>query len=167
MKAVVIYESWFGNTKAVAEAIAGGIGFEDVVLAEAGKGLPDLDDVDLFVVGGPTHAHGLSSASTRKGALQRGADGDLPGEGIRGFLQTLPPGDGRAAAAFDTRADMPIVLTGSASRGIAKRLRRLGYELVAPAESFVVTDTEGPLKDGELDRAAAWATTLVVPAVRA
>ena len=70
-----------------------------------------------------------------------------------------PHGHGRAAA-FDTRFDKPAFLTGSAAKGIAKRLRQRGFELVAEPESFFVLGTEGPLKDGELERAAAWAVAL-------
>jgi hypothetical protein len=69
-------------------------------------------------------------------------------------------GDGKKAAAFDTRIDKSPMLTGAASRGIAKRLKKAGYEVVADPESFFVDDSEGPLAEGELDRAKAWGASL-------
>jgi hypothetical protein len=166
MKAAVIYESWFGNTKEVAEAIAAALDAEDVVLAEVSERVPDVDELDLLVVGAPTHAHGLSSALTRKSAIEQSGRLREPGDGIRGWLRSVPDGHGRAAAAFDTRGDMSVLLVGSAARGVARRLRRLGYELVAPPESFIVTGTPGPLKDGELQRATRWAQSLAIPVSR-
>lgn len=161
MKSVVVYESWFGNTRQIAEAIAAELRRAgEVALATVDDPLPPLDGVDLVVVGAPTHAHALSSASTRRGALQRRGESRQAGRGIRGWLRSLPEADGRAAAAFDTRIDKPVFLVGSASRGIGRRLERRGHVLVSRPQSFLVVDMEGPLADGELDRARAWAATL-------
>jgi hypothetical protein len=90
------------------------------------------------------------------GTMEPGA---TDGPGLRGWLGELPKADGARAATFDTRLDRSAALTGSASRGIARRLRRHGYEIVA-RESFLVEDSEGPLEDGELDRARAWGAQL-------
>lgn len=79
--------------------------------------------------------------------------------GLRAWLKDLPRREGAQAAAFDTRLDESPWLSGVASRGIAKRLRRRGYHVFA-TESFVVEDSEGPLKEGELDRARAWGREL-------
>jgi hypothetical protein len=79
---------------------------------------------------------------------------------LRDLLSQLPEATGRRAAAFDTRIGKPKVVTGSAAKGIAKRLRRHGYELVAEPESFVVDDTHGPLHAGELERARQWGRDL-------
>jgi hypothetical protein len=161
MKAAVVYESWFGNTREVASAIANELGNEyDVLLLTVDDPPPPLDEVDLLVVGGPTHAHGLSSAMTRKSALQQRAEAGAEGVGVRDWLRRLSPAGGHRAATFDTRIEKPVILVGSAARGIAKRLERHGFELVAPPESFFVVDTAGPLKAGELERAAAWAKSL-------
>jgi len=158
MRAVVAYESWFGNTGALAEAVADELGAEyDVTLVSVDGPPPSLDGVDLVVVGAPTHVHGLSSTYSRRSALQQKGEDREPGGGARGWLAELPPGEGRRAAAFDTRIDKPVVLVGSAGRTLARRLSRKGFALVAPAESFFVRDSEGPLADGELDRARAWA----------
>jgi hypothetical protein len=75
--------------------------------------------------------------------------------GIRSWLSEQA-GDGRAAAAFDTRVDKSPALTGSAARGIGKRLHRRGFQLAVEPESFFVEDAEGPLAAGELERAREW-----------
>jgi hypothetical protein len=124
-------------------------------------------DVDLLVVGGPTHVHGLASTTSRRGAVQAaredgtthlepGADAE---PGLRTWLRDLPPGSARHAAAFDTRVDRSPWLTGTAARGIARRLHRHGVDVVG-TESFLVTDSEGPLEEGELERARAWGAEL-------
>jgi hypothetical protein len=79
--------------------------------------------------------------------------------GLRSWLGDLSPAFTRHAAAFDTRADKPRVLTGAASKGIARRLRRQGIDVVS-AESFRVKGSEGPLVAGEIDRARAWGAEL-------
>ena len=158
MRAVVAYESWFGNTGALAEAVADELRVDhDVTLVSVDEPPPSLDGVDLVLVGAPTHVHGLSSTYSRRAALQQKGEEREPGLGARGWLAELPQGEGRRAAAFDTRIDKPVVLVGSAGRTLARRLSRKGFELVAPAESFFVRDSEGPLEDGELERARAWA----------
>ena len=159
MKSVVVYESWFGNTRRVAEEIAGALeGEVDVVSVE--DPLPSLEDADLLVVGAPTHIHGLSSRRSREGAVEQGGHGE-PGIGVRGFIDGLPNGArGPRAASFDTRAHKPVLLVGSAARGIARRLREHGYVLAAEPESFFVEGTPGPLEEGELERAREWGRTL-------
>jgi hypothetical protein len=124
-------------------------------------------DADLLVVGAPTHMHGLPTTFSRKMAARASEEEHLEldpsatsGPGIRARLSSLE-GEGRFAAAFDTRGDANAALTGSAARGIAKRLRRHGFELVGEPESFLVEDAEGPLADGELDRAREWGRSLV------
>lgn len=164
MRIVIVYESMFGGTEKVAEAIAEGISVsvpaEAVNVDDAPK---DLDGVDLLVVGGPTHVHGMSRAATRKSAADQVGHATRSHTGLREWLDALGPvPDGLPVAAFDTRADKPRVLTGAASLGAAKRLRRLGCRVVAPAESFFV-GTEpvdaGP-RPGELARANAWGAAL-------
>lgn len=165
MRALVVYETLYGNTGAIAEAIAEGlrdtgmpveVGPISRIRAEATKG------VDLLVVGGPTHAHGMSWARTREVAIE-----DLRGRfevpagapGLREWTHGLPRGLGRRAAAFDTRFDKPVAVSGSAARGIAHRLEGHGYLVVAPPRSFFVTD-ENRLAPGQLERAEAWGADL-------
>jgi flavodoxin len=165
--ALVVYESIYGNTRAVAEAVAEGIGGATVLpVHEAAN---PAADTELLVAGGPTHMHGLTTTRSRQMAteavhedggaqLETGATNE---PGLRAWLADLPEGAGARAAAFDTRLDRSPWLTGVASRGIAKRLRRRGYEVLA-TESFLVEDSEGPLADGELDRARQWGAELAI-----
>lgn len=169
MKAIVAYESMYGNTRQIAESIAAGLGqLGDVqVVSVNGGDVNDVDASDLLVVGGPTHIHGLATEMSRKGVAKAAEEegdvslepGAADGPGLRKWLSQRS-GDGRPAAAFDTRIDRSPIVTGSAARGIAKRLRRRGYAVVADPESFFVDDTEGPLADGELDRAREWGKSL-------
>jgi flavodoxin len=171
-RAVVVFESMFGNTLAIANAIAVGLSDHvpvDVIeVGKIGSSLPE--DVELLVVGGPTQAFGMSRKSTREGAEKKAPGGVVSkGPGIREWLDALQsPGGNVAAAAFDTRFTKPTWLTGSAARGAERRLRRLGLRVVAPAESFFVSGTTGPLIEGERERARSWGETLAsaVPAIR-
>jgi len=168
MRALVVYESVYGNTRAIAEAIAEGLGsLGDVEVKSVYETADaDPDAVDLLVVGGPTHMHGLTSSLSRRMAIQAGEEDGVqiePGaRDQRGLRQWLAErsGDGRKAATFDTRLDRSAALTGTAARGIARRLHGGAYELLDKPESFFVEDAEGPLAPGELDRARAWGAKL-------
>lgn len=157
MNALVVYESLYGNTKQIAEAITKGLALEcDVEITEVGKAPPAPSDFDLLVVGGPTHQFGLS----RKKSRQQGAD-DHDGPvisldvGVREWIEDLPRIAGVAAATFDTSIRKPN-LPGSAARGAAKRLKKKGYLILVPGELFLVEGGKGPITDGELDRARDW-----------
>ena len=173
MKAVVVYESMFGSTRAIADGVAQGLRsrFDDVlVLAVADASVADVVVADLVVVGGPTHVHGMSRPSTRAAAVGDPAkySGGVPalpgagGIGLREWFEGLPP-VGRLAAAFDTRADAPPSFTGRASRGIGHRLHAVGCHLVTRPESFIV-GKGGRLRDGETDRAERWGRTVAAVA---
>jgi hypothetical protein len=75
--------------------------------------------------------------------------------GLRDWVKELPPGRSRPAAAFDTRIDKPVILTGSAAKGIGRRLKGRGFRLVAQPECFLVS-TQNRLLDGEVERATTW-----------
>ncbi|GAA2096690.1 flavodoxin family protein [Microlunatus panaciterrae] len=163
MKALVVYESMFGNTEQVARAIADGlresVETESVEVSEAPK-VPG-PDVGLIVAGGPTHAFSMSRASTRADAITRGAQEGEQDFGLREWMDGLPSGHHtEKVATFDTRIQTMRHLPGSAAKGAAKEARRHGYESAEPAESFYVHDVDGPLLDGELDRARAWGRQL-------
>jgi Flavodoxin domain len=162
MKALVAYESWFGNTRRLAEVIAdvlSAVGETELVSVD--DPLPSILHVDLIVLGAPTHVHGLSNRTSREGAIkQRGGTGEA-GAGARGWIEQLPLCGGPRVAVFDTRAHKPELLVGSAAHGMAKRLQRRGYKLAAEPESFFIEGTPGPLEEGELERAAAWGKALV------
>lgn len=171
MRAVVVYESMFGNTHAVAEAVAEGIRSAvvpaDVSVVPVATAAPEMvEEADLVVVGGPTHVHGMSRPSTRATAPEyvRKAHGDLAldgaatGPGVRDWFDTMGHAESHAAA-FDTRMRGPAALTGRASAGIRRSLRRHGFDVVARPESFFV-DRTNHLRPGELERARTWGSTL-------
>jgi Flavodoxin len=157
MRALVVYESMFGNTQAIANAIADGLSDRmRVEVLEVGAAPATIADVALLVVGGPTHAFGMSRPQTRQDAARQAPAGLVsPGSGLREWLATLQAPAGIAAATFDTRIRKPR-LPGSAARAAEKRLRRLGFRMVAPAASFHVEGTLGPLQEGEQQRARRW-----------
>jgi flavodoxin len=156
MKALVIYDSVFGNTEKIARAIAAALGSEAAVeILRANQATNDrLAGVDLLVVGSPTR-------------------GFRPTEDLAGFLKRIPAQalTGMKVAAFDTRFKADelesagvrfVVKTGGyAAKRIAGQLKRAGGSLIVPPEGFYVEDIEGPLKDGELERAASWAKVLL------
>jgi flavodoxin len=146
MNSIVIYGSRHGNTRKVAEAIAAILqkhGKVEIVSAERAPAiLPEA--MDLLVVGGPTEGHRMT-------------------EPVAQFFDRLGKGElaGRAAAAFDTRLRWPVWLSGSAGTGIEQKLLRAGACVIAPELSFFVSGKLPVLEPGELDRAAAWAESLV------
>jgi flavodoxin len=168
MRAVVVYESMYGNTHQVADAIGTGLrsAFDVSVVPVASADQAVLADADLVVVGGPTHAHGMSRASTRKAAVEAAnkpvspltIEKDALGPGLREWFSELGRYSGKAAA-FDTRVHAPAALTGRASKGVARLLRAHGFDLVAEAESFLVTKQD-KLEPTETTRAREWGTKL-------
>ena len=117
MRALVVYESMFGNTQTIADAVAGGWPHRMRVDAVEVGGAPATldDDVTLLVVGGPTHAFGMSRPRTRQDAATQAPDGLVStGTGLREWLAALRAPAGIAAAAFDTKVSKPH-LPGSAA----------------------------------------------------
>lgn len=175
MQVVVLYESLFGNTREVAEAVAAGVAEADpqaqVATVRVGEADPQvIEAADLLIVGGPTHMRGMTSGFSRKMGLsgeQKKDAGDrhepepgAAGPGVRDWLHDLPKAmPGHQAAAFDTRAEFRMA--GGAASGIARRLRHHGYRVVGDPEGFIIEDAEGPLRAGEPDRARAWGAGLV------
>lgn len=160
---LVVYESILGNTQEVARAIAEGLGETwPVTVREVGQA-PDAipADIGLLVVGGPTHAFGLSRPETRADAAAQATGPAVSnGRGLREWLEVLAPGDGTTpAVTFDTRVDKPHV-PGSAAKKAGKRLRHKGFPEFADPHSFHVHGKTGPLADGERDSAQAWGKDL-------
>jgi hypothetical protein len=159
MQAVVVYESHWGNTEAVARAIAEGIGPGARALA-TDEATPEIvAGADLVVAGAPVIAFSLPRDGAQK---QLAADtkgprpADLGHPLLRAWLDTVPAGRGWFAA-YETRIWWsPRGATGS----IESRLQKAGYRRVAKAERFIVGGSYGPLRDGELERARAWGLTL-------
>jgi flavodoxin-like protein len=154
MKALIVYESMFGNTESIARAIADGLGdVLEVTVGEA-RTMPSAAEYDLVVVGGPTHAFGLSRPGTRQDAVKQGSSRPADA-GLREYLDVSPMLTGIAAAAFDTKINKSYV-PGSAARKAQRQLRRLGCRMLAAPKSFRVIGTPGPLLDGEAERARRW-----------
>lgn len=148
MKALIVYFSKFGNTQKVAEAIAETLaskGASTQVIGIDQLDVSDLEDADLVVMGSPTHRMNLPEA-------------------VRPALDALPRRvlRGTRVAAFDTSYKMNWFLSRlTAARKLARKLRKLGGKQVVPPETFYVTEREGPLYDGELERAKVWAESIL------
>ena len=167
MRALVVYESMYGNTKRIADAVADGIArhmtVESIEVSLAPLSIEG--DIDLLVVGGPTHIHGMTTPFTRAQAVKQAtAHVVSEGIGIREWLDGVRPiGAHTIAAAFDTRIKGAAILTGSAASGFRKMLRAAGFRVVAPPESFLIA-TRAPqddaLLEGELEHARAWGSEI-------
>jgi hypothetical protein len=160
MKAVVVYESHWGNTEAVARAIGAGLGPETPVLATDEATGQLVADADLIVAGAPVIALRLATESMRpniaKDADDAPATPDMAHPLMRDWLARLPAGKGLGAA-FETRIHWsPGGATGAIERGLGSA----GYRRVAKGHKFFVNGKYGPLKDGELDAARAWGSEL-------
>ena len=156
MRTLVIYDSFFGNTEQIARAVGSALGLPDQVgiFRVSDVKLEQLAGMNLLIVGSPTR-------------------GFRPSPAIVDLLKGMPPNalHGVKVAAFDTRiatsdiksAALRIMVNfgGYAAAPIAAQLKKKGGELVAPPEGFFVQDREGPLKPGELERAAKWAAQLL------
>jgi flavodoxin len=151
---LIVYDSYFGNTEKVAQAICSTLG-TDVLALRVGEVRPEhLQGLKLLIVGSPTRAF-------------------QPSDGTKRFLKSLPVGalSGVRVAAFDTRLPVEeaksgllkflVGIFGYAAKPIGEKLKKSGGTLVVPPEGFYVKDSEGPLKDGELERAAVWAKTIL------
>jgi hypothetical protein len=148
MRIVVVYESSYGNTHLIADAVGEGLrtgnDVEVVPVSEASQEL--ITNADLVVVGGPTHVHGMSRERTRQAAAEAAnkpdsgltLDPDAAGPGLRDWFASLRPVKTNAAA-FDTRIDAPAVITGRASKGISRQLRHHGFREIVEPTSFLVT----------------------------
>lgn len=168
MDILVVYESSYGNTHLIAEAICEGLGTAHTVnVVPVGKATQELvDRADLVVVGGPTHVHGMSRSATREKAAEAAhetgsslaLDADAEGPGLREWFEALRPVK-TFGAAFDTRLDASALLTGRASKGISKQLRRHNLREIAKPMSFLVTK-ETKLAIGQQDAARRWGELL-------
>jgi hypothetical protein len=165
-RALVVFESLFGDARTIAQAIASGLSprIPADVVAAAEAPAEVGPDVVLLVVGGPNHALSMPRQSTREGAIkQYGARIPDTSRGLHEWLDAVRvAGSGILAAAFDTRSDHPklLVKMDHAARTEEKLLRSHGLTIVTPAEHFYVTDATGPLADGEEERARRWGAVL-------
>jgi hypothetical protein len=160
MHAIVVYESHWGNTAAIAEAIAEGIG-------EGARAMPTSEatpavvaEADLVVAGGPVNVLGLPTENVRESIARdprhAATPPDLSHASLRSWLDGLPHRKA-AAASFETRLKWS---PGGATGTIDRSLRKAGLRTIARAQKFIVSGTYGPLRDGELERARAWGADL-------
>ena len=158
MKAIVVYESLWGNTAAVARAIAEGIGPDAQALSTGEAVGGALDGVELIVGGAPLLGFSLPTDSMRANIRTTPAPTppDLSAPSMRSWLSGLPHGSGRGAA-FETRIWWS---PGSAAKQIAAELEASGFRSADKPEKFLVTGRYGPLKEGELERAREWGAQL-------
>lgn len=156
MRALIIIESCFANTEKVAQAVATGLRSRnvDVEVAYADHA-PGIADMELLVIGSPTHMLGLPRPLSRQKAEEKG--GHPQSTGVAEWLDSLPKLSGQKVAAFATVTAGRF--TGSAAKAIGKKIRRLSANVIA-CEDFQVIGTEGPLADGELARAEQWGASL-------
>lgn len=160
MKAIVVYESLWGNTASVARAIAEGLGDGAVALTTDAADAAAISDADLIVAGAPVLGFSLGTDKMRESIARTEADApsapDLAHSSLRSWLTALPRG-AAACAAFETRIWWsPRGATGD----IEHRLTGAGHRLVSKAQKFVVNDKYGPLRAGELERARRWGAEL-------
>ncbi len=159
MKAIVVYESPWGNTAAIARAIAEGLGQGAVALNTSEATEAAMLGADLIVAGAPVWGFRLADEAAR--ANFRANPGkapapDLSHPSLRTWLANLPKGTGRSAA-FDTRLWWSL---GGATGAITRGLQAAGYSPLGPARRFIVKGAYGPLRDGEVERARAWGAEL-------
>ena len=165
MRAYIVVESMFGNSRQVADAVAAGMREADaevevVEVTSAPGRVPE--DVELLVVGGPTHAFSMTRPSTRHDAVHKShapAGEGKEERGIREWIASVQASPVRTVT-YDTRVKKAFI-PGSAAKSAAKSLREHGFAGVGKGETFWVEDVAGPLKPGEVDRARAWGRSLV------
>lgn len=163
VKAVIVFESMFGNTEELARAVAEGLtsAGAEVALREVGHDVPqDFAGCDLLVLAAPTHALSLSRPESRSDAVSRGADRARAATGMREWLaadeETFGPASSRpAVVVFDSRLEKARHWPGSAAKRMAKTLKRQGFT-VLDRTSFYVVQMDGPIASGERERARAW-----------
>ena len=145
VKVLIVYDSLYGNTEEIARAIGGAI-TGDVKVLRVGEVNPsELKGFDLLIIGSPTQGGG-------------------PTPSIKDFLNKIPELSlqGINIAVFDTRMTTKFVgIFGYAAGRIAGSLKGKGSTLAVPPEGFFIKGTQGPLKEGELERAVAWAKAII------
>ena len=160
MKAIVVYESLWGNTATVARAIAEGLGPDARALSTAEATPAVVAGADLIVAGAPLFAFRLPTDEIRETIRSKAnsfaAPPDLSHPALRTWLAALPPGRGRGAA-FETRMWFS---PGGATGAVLRGLKKAGYAPLARGKRFGVAGMTGPLKRGELERAREWGRRL-------
>lgn len=163
MTILIVCESQFGNTRAVADAIAEGLvrdngaSVEVVPVALAPHRIPD--DVTSMLVGGPTHAFSMTRPTTRADAVKQGADPGHEAIGIREWIEQVEPRPELPVRTFDTRVHVKLI-PGSAAKKAADALAERGFRRAKRGMTFWVEGTPGPLGEDELEKARSWGVQL-------
>lgn len=163
MTVLIVAESYFGNTLTVTRAIASGLaqplGLEAVTVVRPSEAPHELPaEVDLLLVGAPTHEFSMPKEQSRKQAAEKGATRDHS-IGVREWLQQVTPRADLRVVTFDTSVKMKF-MPGSASKAAFKALKKRGFGEAERGLSFYVAGTAGPLVNGEEQRAEAWGAQL-------
>ena len=160
MKGIVVYESLWGNTAAIARAIAEGIGPEARALSTDEATAAAIADAELIVAGAPVLGFTLPSERMRKSLRANPGPAptppDLSHPSMRSWLDALPQGSGRSAV-FETRFRLS---PGAATGTIARGLEHAGYRSLAKEHRFIIKGMYGPLQEGELEKARQWGAEL-------
>jgi flavodoxin len=155
MRTLIIYDSVYGNTEKIAQSICSALGpGEEIGLIRAGEAtIGQLSGLNILVVGSPTQRFMATHAINELFKI-------IPRNSLKGVK----------VAAFDTRLSLSdiessverfaVKVGGYAAKGIANRLKKCGGILIVPPEGFIVKGMEGPLMEGELERAADWANQI-------
>ncbi|BDI23024.1 flavodoxin domain-containing protein [Herbiconiux sp. L3-i23] len=171
VNALVLYESWFGNTRRIAEEVTAGLVDEDVAalaMAVDDCAATDLREVGLVVVGAPTHTHGLPTPRSRAEARRWSQspanrvdlEADTSRPGVREWLDRVPDLVHPRFAAFETRADLAPLFGASSARRIARSLISHGWEQLTPPASFIMPSHGLTLADGGEEEARSWGSRL-------
>lgn len=167
LRVLVVFESMFGNTEAIARAVVRALHELGCTVSIHEVADPDVPtgsiDADLLVVGAPTHAFSLSRPGTRADAVRQGGDPRRSGTGLREWLEAAsPPPDGPVPlVAFDTRVEKVRRLPMAAAPRALRLARQRGFRTPVKAAAFLVSDTPGPLLDGETARAGSWIASVL------
>jgi hypothetical protein len=160
MKAIVVYESLWGNTAAIARAIAEGIGHGTQALPTDQATAIVAGGVNRIVAGAPILAFSLPTETIRNAQAANSGKSPIPADlshpSMRAWLEALPGGKGYSAS-FETRIWWS---PGSSAKAIESRLAKLGYSPVTKPHRFLIKGSYGPLGPGELEKAKQWGTEL-------
>ena len=153
MKALIVYDSLYGNTEKIARAVGEAINGEVKVLRPVEANPAELGSIDLLIVGSPTQ--GFRATKPIQTFIESISGDALKGIDVAAFDTRIPASD------VGTGLRLLMKMGGYAAPRITQALKKKRGNLVAPPEGFFVKSKEGPLKEGELERAAGWAKGVV------
>ena len=152
MKTLIIYDSVYGNTAVAAKAVASVLGENKIVRSVAEARTDSLVDIDRLIIATPTH-------------------GGRASEAIQAYIKSLPDTSlvNKRAAVFSTGINsqgknmalrLLLKILGYAAAPTLALLLKKGALIAGEPLDLIVKGKQGPLLDGELDRAITWAKNL-------